>query len=247
MAQLIDIEKVTISPRTLSAEVRFGEDAPLYTGDSPEGTKLVAALIPELANHACYGDGGATFGEVMDNTELAHLLEHVTVELLARTNRAGSISAGQTRAIDAQSGLFELRLACPDDVLVAGALSSASWIIDWAYSGGSDPEPDVDAIVQGLVALIDGLDGKVGEAEVAADAEPEAEPEDADATIISAPVNEADLAPEVEPLDQSAAAVAAEPETATEPEDAAASGDLDEPEEDDPWKGENIPAPRFVR
>ena len=228
MAQLIDIRKVTISPRSLTAEVRVDDDAPLFTSDDPAGTELVADLIPELANHACFGDGGETFGDVMGDTELAHLLEHVTVELLARTNLAGAVSAGQTRAIEGDDRAFELRFACPDDVLVAGALSSASWIIEWAYNGGGDPAPDVDAIAKGLVALVEGLAPKP---EVAA---PEPEEADPNATIATAPLvvdePEDEALPEPEPEPE------AEPELADglliAPEDVVEPDAEPEPEED---------------
>ena len=102
MAQLIDIRKVTISPRSLTAEVRLSADAPLFTADDLEGTDRIIDLMPQMLDHACYGDGGETFGAVVDDTEIAHLLEHVTVEVLARTKRAGAISAGQTRELDAR-------------------------------------------------------------------------------------------------------------------------------------------------
>ena len=91
----------------------------------------------------------------MGDTELAHLLEHVTVELLAQTDAAGDVMGGQTVEIGERT--YKITLACPDDVLVAGALSSAVWILQWAYSGGGEPEPDVEAIASGLVDLVDSL------------------------------------------------------------------------------------------
>lgn len=271
MAQLIDITKVAISPRSLTATVRIADDAPLYTDEDPAGTDLVAGLMPQIASHACFGDGAVTFGDAMQSTEVAHLLEHVCVELLARTGKAGSISAGQTRVIDEAERLYEIRLACPDDVLVAGALSSAAWIVDWAYTGGGDPEPDVDAIASGLAALVDGL------AEKPEEAAQEDEPVDPNATIMAPPiVVDEPEAVEVaeEPLDEPE-----EIEEAAEVEDAEASDlpeepadepyeqDLEdlaalepaaedalpeadeapEPSEEDPREGEDIPAPRFVR
>ena len=92
MAQLFDIKKVTIGPRALVARVELAPSAPLMTGDDPEGTERVLGLMPGLADHACLGDASASFGEVISDTELAHLLEHVTVELLAQTN--GDIKTG---------------------------------------------------------------------------------------------------------------------------------------------------------
>ena len=93
----------------------------------------------------------------MGHTELAHLLEHVTVELLARTNMVDTIVAGRTWRELAYDRTFSIQLDCVDDVLVAGALSSAVWIITWAFTGGAGPVPDVEATVNGLAQLVQGL------------------------------------------------------------------------------------------
>lgn len=159
MAQLFDIRKVTVGPRNLAAVVEVAANAPLMTSDDIEGTSLVLDLMPELADHACLGDSAPRFGDVIENTELAHLLEHVTVELLARTDVAGDIPSGQT--VELAERTYQLTFPCPDDVLVAGALSSAAWVLQWAYSGGGEPQPDIDAIAAGLVGLVESLDGDV--------------------------------------------------------------------------------------
>ena len=111
MAQLFDIKKVTVRPRALVARVEIAPSAPLMTGDDPEGTERVLGLMPGLADHACLGDASASFGEVISDTELAHLLEHVTVELLAQTNIAGDISCGQTAESTCRSGAADGILA----------------------------------------------------------------------------------------------------------------------------------------
>ena len=120
------------------------------------------------------GDADARFGLVANDTEVAHLLEHVTVELLALTNLAGDVSSGKTSLVDSRRGLYEIILACPDDVLVAASLSSAVWLLNWAYGNQDDADPDINAIVSGLVALIQSLDGEKTD-ELADSAEPEAD------------------------------------------------------------------------
>lgn len=152
MAKLFDIQRVSVGPANLDALVEVLPDAPFFTGDDPAGTDRVMALMPSLADHLCLGDSSGSFGAVVDDTELAHLLEHVTVELIARTGLGNEIESGRTTRVGTDS--FVVRLACPDDVLVCGALSSAVWILEWAYSGGGDPAPDVDAVVAGLVELV---------------------------------------------------------------------------------------------
>lgn len=157
MAQLIDIQRVVIGTEYFTATVQIAEDAPLMTSEDLEGTTRVYNLLPEIIDHACVGDAGSTFKDCMGDTELAHLLEHVTVELLARSNIVDEVVAGRTWRELAYERTYSIRLDCVDDVLVAGALSSAVWIISWAFSGGAGAMPDVDAIVNGLVDLVRGL------------------------------------------------------------------------------------------
>ncbi len=153
MAQLLDIQKVVIGPDSFTATVRVSEGVPLSTSENVEATARVYWLMPEIAGHVCVGDGGSTFQDVMGDTNIVHLMEHVTLELLARTNMAGDLSNARTRATSVDR-VYEIELACPDDVLVASALSSAGWIIQWAFgSADEESKPNVDAIVAGIVNL----------------------------------------------------------------------------------------------
>ena len=174
MAQLISIKKVVVGPKNLTATVEFSAKAPRLTSENAEATERVLELLPGLSNHLCLGDADARFGLVAEDTEVAHLLEHVTVELLALTNLAGDVASGKTSLVDSRRGLYEIILACPDDVLVAASLSSAVWLLNWAYGNQEDADPDINAIVSGLVALIQSLDGEKTD-ELADSAEPEAD------------------------------------------------------------------------
>lgn len=174
MAQLISIKKVVVGPKNLTATVEFSAKAPRLTSENAEATERVLELLSGLSEHLCLGDADARFGLVANDTEVAHLLEHVTVELLALTNLAGDVSSGKTSLVDSRRGLYEIILACPDDVLVAASLSSAVWLLNWAYGNQDEADPDINAIVSGLVALIQSLDGEKTD-ELADSAEPEAD------------------------------------------------------------------------
>lgn len=174
MAQLISIKKVVVGPKNLTATVEFSAKAPRLTSENAEATERVLELLPGLSEHLCLGDADARFGLVANDTEVAHLLEHVTVELLALTNLAGDVSSGKTSLVDSRRGLYEIILACPDDVLVAASLSSAVWLLNWAYGNQDEADPDINAIVSGLVALIQSLDGEKTD-DLADSAEPEAD------------------------------------------------------------------------
>lgn len=256
MAQLFDIKKVTVGPKNLEAIVELAANAPVMTSEDLEGTTRVWQVMPELRDHVCLGDESGTFGDVMGDTELAHLLEHVTVELLARTDVAGDIACGQTSEVGERT--YKIVLKCIDDVLVVGALSSAAWIMQWAFSGGGEPVPDVDAIAKGLVELVGSLpevEEKDEPQEPATDPEPveeqEApsevaaedevpEPEPAVPVIDEAEVDaimaaEPPAVPEVEP--EPVEAVEPEPEPEPEPEVAEEAQPAEEPEEEEPTAG----------
>ena len=230
MAQLISIKKVVVGPKNLTATVEFSAKAPRLTSENAEATKRVLELLPGLSNHLCLGDADARFGLVAKDTEVAHLLEHVTVELLALTNLAGDVASGKTSLVDSRRGLYEIILACPDDVLVAASLSSAVWLLNWAYGNQEDADPDINAIVSGLVALIQSLDGEKTD-ELADSAEPEA-----DAAPQAESVEAEDYAADnsSEDVADAAAADAVEAEVADAEENNAEVAGIDAADEDAP-------------
>ena len=179
MAGLFNILKVTVSEDKICAHVLVNPGMPLMTSEDIEATARVYYLVPAIAKHLCLGDSGREFQDCMGQTELCHLLEHVTVELMNETGLAGSISCGRTRVSEHDERVFEVELSCPDDALTIGALSSATFMMDWAYLHADQPAPDVDGTVAGLRNLVLGMraeaEGKdPHEAVAAANAEGEA-------------------------------------------------------------------------
>ena len=230
MAQLISIKKVVVGPKNLTATVEFSAKAPRLTSENAEATERVLELLPGLSEHLCLGDADARFGLVAKDTEVAHLLEHVTVELLALTNLAGDVASGKTSLVDSRRGLYEIILACPDDVLVAASLSSAVWLLNWAYGNQEDADPDINAIVSGLVALIQSLDGEKTD-ELADSAEPEA---DAAPQVESVDVEDYAADNSSEDVADAAAADAVEAEVADAEENNAEVAGIDAADEDAP-------------
>lgn len=201
MAQLIDIRRVAVAPKHFTARVTIANGGPLMTDEDLVGTTHVYNLLPQIVDHACLGDSGETFRDVMGSTEVAHLLEHVTIELMARTGLGGDVSCGRTWEVTGEPRTYDVQLACPDDVLVASALSSAAWILQWAYSGGADPKPDVEAIVSGIRDLVENAE-QIAEREATRDAEA-AESADApagDAAEVPEPTAEQGDEPQADPV-----------------------------------------------
>ena len=207
MAGLFNILKVTVSKDKICAHVLVNPGMPLMTSEDIEATARVYYLVPAIAKHLCLGDSGREFQDCMGQTELCHLLEHVTVELMNETGLAGSISCGRTRVSEHDERVFEVELSCPDDALAIGALSSATFMMDWAYLHADQPTPDVDGTVAGLRNLVLGMraeaEGKDPHEAVAA---ANAEGEPGNASEGEAPAEAA-----VEPADEASAEAASEP------------------------------------
>lgn len=203
MAGLFNILKVTVSEDKICAHVLANPGMPLMTSEDIEATARVYYLVPATAKHLCLGDSGREFQDCMGQTELCHLLEHVTVELMNETGLAGSISCGRTRVSEHDERVFEVELSCPDDALAIGALSSATFMMDWAYLHADQPAPDVEGTVAGLRNLVLGMraeaEGKdPHEAVAAANGEDAAEDEgtdEGDAPVDAEPVSDATAEP----------------------------------------------------
>lgn len=208
MAGLFNILKVTVSEDKICAHVLVTPGMPLMTSEDIEATARVYYLVPAIAKHLCLGDSGREFQDCMGQTELCHLLEHVSVELMNETGLAGNISCGRTRVSEHDERVFEIELSCPDDALAIGALSSATFMMDWAYLHADQPAPDVDGTVAGLRNLVLGMraeaEGKdPHEAVAAANGEDVAE----DAAEGDAPADD-----DVDPVVDAAAEPVAEPQ-----------------------------------
>ena len=201
MAGLFNILKVTVSEDKICAHVLVNPGMPLMTSEDIEATARVYYLVPAIAKHLCLGDSGREFQDCMGQTELCHLLEHVTVELMNETGLAGSISCGRTRVSEHDERVFEVELSCPDDALAIGALSSATFMMDWAYLHADQPAPDVDGTVAGLRNLVLGMRA-------------EAEGKDPHEAVAAANAGDeaGDTAEAVEPADEASAEAASEPE-----------------------------------
>ena len=184
MASLFNIMKITVDDTKARARVLVNPGMPLMTSEDIEATARVYYLAPAIAQHACFGDAGEKFQDCMGDTELAHLLEHLTVEIMNETGLAGDISSGRTRSVAEDPRLFEIELSCPDDALTIGALSSASFMMEWAFLHPDVTAPDFAGTVEALRQLVlslrgesepgDGAGAEGIEAEAESDAELEA-------------------------------------------------------------------------
>ena len=210
MADLFNILKITVGAEKLCARVLVNPGMPLRTSEDIEATARVYYLAPAIAKHLCLGDTGREFQECMGDTELPHLLEHLSVEIMNETGLAGKVSCGRTRQVPGDERLFDVELSCPDDALTVGALSSAAFMMEWAFLHAQAPAPDFPGTVAALRKLALNLRGEEDDEPGAADAEADTDEPAADEP--AAPAPEPAPEPAFEP------APAPEPEPAPQPE-----------------------------
>ena len=154
MSELFNIEKIAVGAEKLTARIAVNEGLPIMTSEDIEATARVYYLAPQIAHHLCLGDEGPEFQDCMHDTEVAHLLEHLSVEIMRETGLAGDVSCGRTRRAPGEDRTFEVELSCPDDALTIGALSSATFMMDWAFLHGGAPAPEFPGTVAALRNLV---------------------------------------------------------------------------------------------
>ena len=151
-ASVLAIERVEVDEGRLEALVRVRDAADLRTSAVPELPARSVELLPGLERHHCDNDAGARFVEELRDTETPHLLEHVTVELMALAGSSRSLRARTAWDFDRDgSGVFRVHIHFDDDLVALGALREASGIVDWLW--GRAERPDIEAAAARLAAL----------------------------------------------------------------------------------------------
>lgn len=152
---LITIEAIEVAPERLEALVHVLDDALMRTSSVDGLSARAVALLPGLKRHTCENDAGLHFGAEIADTEMVHLIEHVTVELMALSGSPRSLRA-ETRwdfAADGR-GRFRISIAYDDDLVALGALKEAVRVVEWLIDGGRGEEtPDPEAIAARFAAL----------------------------------------------------------------------------------------------
>ena len=145
----IEIRRMRVRSGALDLEVGLALDT-LHV-DAGQAERILG-LLPNLARHVCVnGRSGGCFGDEIVGTELAHLLEHVIIELQGKA----SPRARELASVTAPRGyaLMRTTVSFANDFVALGAMNCALEIIDWSLDPDSREAPDVDGMIALLAAM----------------------------------------------------------------------------------------------
>ena len=92
-------------------------------------TDRLLAMAPGLMEHGCsYGEPGGFARRLREGTWLGHVIEHLALELQARTGAA--VSRGKTRSVKGQPGVYDVMVRYEEDAVALMAVRLAIQIVD---------------------------------------------------------------------------------------------------------------------
>jgi hypothetical protein len=142
----VELSGIDAPPGAVAMRVAFAPGEPLRTSEIPGLAATALRALPGLRGHRCDNDAGLTFADELADTEVAHLVEHAALELMAMAG-SSPLLRGETSwdfATDGR-GVFRVRIACDDEAMGRAALRSACTLVGALVSGAAAPDMEAEA------------------------------------------------------------------------------------------------------
>ena len=139
------VVELSVGPERARAALAFDPEEPLRTSDVPGLVARARACLPGLGRHRCTaGARGSLAGELPD-TELAHLVEHVALELMALAGSPRTL-AGSTDWDFSRDGrgVFVVSLE-HDHARACGAAIREAMALVRALAAGETPDAEASS------------------------------------------------------------------------------------------------------
>lgn len=135
----------------IEAWVDIGAFEELPSNLLPGFNERLTAWLPGLIVHRCgIGEPGGFLLRLADGTWMAHILEHVAIEL---QNLAGSkVGFGQTRGVAQVSGLYKMAVRTRSEIVGRAAIEAGRELL---LAAVNDEPYAVDTVVAKLTDLVD--------------------------------------------------------------------------------------------
>ncbi len=118
------IESLRVRPGRIELSTRVASQR--YANTTPQLIERCLQYAPTLGMHACRNGVGPTFGAVMNNTSVPHLLEHLIVDAQARAAQSPQRVFTGTTQWSAQCPLVaNIAVSYEDDLVALRALKES--------------------------------------------------------------------------------------------------------------------------
>lgn len=120
----IRVKAITVKTGRMVCDVQIPLERHRYT--TPRLAAFAEGQFPDLPHHACVNEVGHAFGDVIEDTSTAHLLEHLIISLQVR-DRSGGADAflGTTEWTDELNGEARIEVSFRDDLAALRAFNEA--------------------------------------------------------------------------------------------------------------------------
>ncbi len=136
----LTVASVTVFSDRLQALVRVS--GPMRTSAYPGLARGALDWLPGLTAHSCDNPGDVPFATELPDTEIAHLAEHVALDLIRRAGIRGRLRGDTSWDFERDgAGVFRVTLDCPDDVVAVGALKEAIGAVNALAAGERPGDP----------------------------------------------------------------------------------------------------------
>ncbi len=126
----IRVKAITVRTGRLVCDIEIPDGRFRLT--SPRVAAFVTDRYPDLPHHACVNAEGRVFGDVIEHTSTAHLLEHVAISLQTRAADATDPFVGTTEWTDEAAGAARVQISFRDDLEALRAFNEAVQFVNIA-------------------------------------------------------------------------------------------------------------------
>lgn len=122
--QNIEITNIVVKKFRIICIVKLNSQK--YSNEEIKSSLL--KLMPNLAVHKCKNFSGNNFETVMSSTSLAHILEHMIIDI--QSKHTDEVLLGTTEWIDKDTGLAKIELNYTDDLVCLSAIQEAQMLLN---------------------------------------------------------------------------------------------------------------------
>lgn len=140
------IESVEVGAGAIEATLRFDPGGSMRSSEIAGLSEALIRALPGLKGHRCDNGAGLSFRDEAADTELAHLVEHATLEIMAMAGSPDSLRGSTSWDFGRDGrGVFHVRVEYDDEQVALGALRCAAEVVGVLACEGEAPDVAAEA------------------------------------------------------------------------------------------------------